>query len=144
MTNKQILVLAAVVAAVTTMVFTPLLLSGKTPAVKPEVVVEEGPKLTHQQEIWVAALEWCESKGKNGAINPKDRDGTPSYGGFQFKPSTLEYYADMYGVEMGTTTMDYEVQYATVVQMVLHRDEINWHQQFPDCTKNKIGLPPKP
>jgi hypothetical protein len=98
------------------------------------------PTLTHSQEVWMNVLEWCESRGNPNAINPNDRDNTPSYGAFQFKPSTLDYYAEMYGVAT-TTTMDYEVQKAVVTQMILHRNEINWSQQFPDCVK-KFGTPP--
>lgn len=88
----------------------------------------------------MSALEWCESNGDNSAINPKDLDGTPSYGAFQFKPSTLEYFASKYGVAT-TTLMDYETQRAVVEQMILHRKEIRWTQQFPWCVK-KLGLPP--
>lgn len=101
---------------------------------------EAKPKLTHAQEVWISALEWCESRGNNSAINPKDRDNTPSYGAFQFKPSTLDYYAKMYGVAT-TTLMDYKTQKAVVEQMVLHRKEIKWTQQFPDCVK-RLGPPP--
>ena len=97
--------------------------------------------LTHQQEIWIAALEWCESRGNPDAINPKDLDGTPSFGAFQFKPSTLDMFAKKYKVAT-TTVMDYAVQRKVVEQMVLHRDEIKWEKQFPWCVK-KLGRPPK-
>lgn len=52
----------------------------------PQIVV---PRFSHQQEIWMAALEWCESRGNNSAINWYDKDGTASYYAFQFKPGTL-------------------------------------------------------
>ena len=97
-------------------------------------------KLSHRQEIWKAALEWCESNGDIDAINENDLDGTPSYGAFQFKPSTLNYYAKKYGVAT-TTVMDYEVQSAVIDQMILHRNEIKWRNEFPWCVK-KLGLPP--
>ena len=106
-----------------------------------EPAKDEGPKLTHQQEVWLYSLEWCESRGNAEAINPKDLDGTPSYGAYQFKPSTLEMFAKKYGVAT-TTLMDYETQRAVVEQMVLHRDEIKWENQFPGCVK-KLGRPPK-
>ena len=99
------------------------------------------PTLPHRQEVWMNVLEWCESRGYHDAINPEDNDGTPSYGGFQFKPTTLDYYAEMYGVPT-TTLMNYETQKAVVTQMILHRDEINWNQQFPACVK-RFGPPPK-
>lgn len=50
------------------------------PITAPPVV--EMPKLTHQQEVWIYALEFCESRGNTEAINPKDLDGTPSYGAY--------------------------------------------------------------
>lgn len=98
------------------------------------------PTLSHQQQVWLGALEWCESRGKHDAINPEDRDGTPSYGSFQFKPSTLDYYAKKYGIAT-TTVMDYKVQRAVIEAMVLDGKNINWSQQFPDCVK-KNGKPP--
>lgn len=102
-------------------------------------IVDE-PQLSHAQEVWISVLEWCESRGNPNAINEEDLDGTPSFGAFQFKPTTLDYYAELYGVAT-TTLMDYETQKAVVTQMVLHRDEINWYQQFPWCVK-KFGIPP--
>lgn len=111
------------------------------PAAAAEEAEAEKPRLTHQQETWIAALEWCESSGDNSAINPEDLDGTPSYGAFQFKPSTLDYYAGKYGVAT-TTLMDYATQRKVVEQMVLHASEINWGVQFPWCFK-KLGRPPK-
>ncbi len=104
-------------------------------------VPPEPPLLTHAQEVYKYALEWCESHGKPSAINPKDRDNTPSYGGYQFKPSTLVYYGNKYGVAIATSTMDYESQSKVVAQMIVHRKEINWHQQFPVCVGN-LGTPP--
>lgn len=119
--------------------------------------VDERPKLNHQQEVWLHTLEWCESRGKASAINPEDRDGTPSYGAYQFKPSTLFYFSQKYGLELdgdamvdwrfdtvatNSPIMDYKFQRSVVEQMVLHSDEIDWNQQFPDCVK-KFGRPPK-
>lgn len=105
------------------------------------VEAETAPvKLSHRQELWMNVLEWCESRGDPDAVNEKDLDGTASYGAFQFKPSTLNYYAEKYSVAT-TTVMDYDVQKAVVTQMILHRNEIKWTQQFPDCVK-KFGLPP--
>lgn len=101
---------------------------------------EPKPTLSHAQEVWKNALEWCESNGNPKAINPNDLDNTPSYGAFQFKPTTLDYFAKIYGIAT-TTVMDYEVQNAVVTQMILHRNDINWHQQFPWCVK-KLGIPP--
>lgn len=108
-----------------------------------ETPIPEPPKptLTHAQQIWMGALEWCESRGDNSAINPKDRDNTPSYGAFQFKPGTLTSYAKLYGIEASTTVMDYPTQKKVVEAMILHQEQIDWHQQFPDCVK-RLGKPP--
>ena len=113
----------------------------------------EEPSLRHDQEIYIAALEWCESRGIPSAVNPKDRDGTPSYGGFQFKPSTLAYFSQKYGIAVSPTmaspedrtkadVMDYDTQHKVLEAMVRDAGHINWSQQFPDCTK-KIGRPPQ-
>lgn len=96
--------------------------------------------LTHRQRVWMYALEWCESRGDAGAINPMDRDGTPSLGCFQFKPTTLSSYALYYGIST-TTVMDCEVQTKVVTQMILHQGEINWHNEFPVCV-DTLGIPP--
>jgi len=107
-----------------------------------EVKAPLAPTLSHAQEVWLGALEWCESRGKQGAINPKDRDGTPSYGAFQFKPGTLTGYAAEFGITLtGTTTLTYTDQHAVVAQMVLHAKQIDWDQQFPVCV-GKLGRPP--
>ena len=116
----------------------------------PVVVEKPKPQLTHQQQVWVSVLEWCESKGIKTAINKVDRDGTPSYYSFQFKPGTFRYYGELYGVipvgltqtELMEKLKSYELQRSIVEQMVLNRDKIAWTKQFPDCVK-KFGLPPK-
>lgn len=118
------------------------LMPGKATAPEPVIAEEVKPTLTHEQETWIRALEWCESRGNPEAVNEMDLDGTPSYGAFQFKPSTYQFFALKYGVEPGEL-MDREIQYQIVEQMVLHRDEIRWGQQFPWCVK-KLGAPPAP
>ena len=94
--------------------------------------------LTHQQRAWLGALEWCESRGNPEAVNPKDRDNTPSYGILQFKPGTLANYKQVYGIE--GKLMDADTQEAVVEQMII-KGGINWKQQFSDCVK-KLGKPP--
>jgi len=139
MTKKQKLAIATIVAIVITLTAIHYV-TARITAVHYEAPEVIQPTLTHRQEVWMNVLEWCESRGNNEAINPMDNDGTPSYGAFQFKPSTLDYYAEMYGVPT-TTLMDYDTQKAVVTQMILHRDEINWYQQFPVCVR-KNGEPP--
>ena len=107
-------------------------------------------ELTHSQRVWQHALEWCESRGVVTAINPNDRDNTPSYYSFQWKPSTFRYFGEKYGVlAKGATDAEnrermknYDTQLKILDQMIFHHDEINWGQQFPDCTK-RLGYPPK-
>lgn len=133
-----------------------------TTASKEEDTAAAAPTLTHAQEVWKGALEWCESRGNVNAINPKDRDNTPSYGPFQFKPSTLVMFGVKYGVlhmppkdgpqlyqlsdgSIGGETdlvMDYPIQDAVLTEMILHRSDINWANQFPDCVK-RLGYPPR-
>lgn len=91
--------------------------------------------------VWIDALEWCESQAVPGAINPKDRDNTPSYGLFQFKPGTLEGYAKIYSVPIVGDVMSTTTQRAVVEAMVAHRSDIDWHQQFPVCVQH-LGEPP--
>ena len=112
--------------------------------------VEIKSPLTHQQIVWTYSLEWCESRGVESAINPNDRDNTPSYYSFQWKPSTFLYFAKIYKVIPATTTptesskimRDYTKQRAVIEAMVLDSKHINWHQQFPDCVA-RLGYPPK-
>lgn len=100
------------------------------------------PKLTTRQTIWLNALEWCESRGVDTAINPKDRDNTPSYGLLQFKPSTYAIYAKLLGMASTTDYMNPKGQVEIVTAMILDPNT-KWLQQFPDCVYNKIGFPPK-
>lgn len=115
----------------------------KFEATAPVEVKPEPSKVTpvnYPQKAWLGALEWCESKGNPKAVNPKDRDNTPSYGLLQFKPGTFYGYAKRYGIPV-TDYMNPAEQEAVVMAMIQHRDEINWYQQFPACTR-RLGLPP--
>lgn len=112
-----------------------------TPTPKPKPVRD----LAHQKEVWLYALEWCESNGNNNAINPKDRDGTPSYGAFQFKPSTFKGYAAKYKMfdsqPLDSLVMNYAMQRAIVARMI-DDPTVRWSNEFPACSR-KIGLPPR-
>lgn len=120
---------------------TVLVLTNGTETVYTAKAADAAPLLTHEQLVWLYALEWRESRGKEGAINPKDRDNTPSYGCLQFKPGTFNGYSTQYEVAT-TSIMSCPEQEAIVAQMILHRDQINWIQQFPLSVK-AMGLPPK-
>lgn len=126
------------------------------------LVTVPAPLLNHRQETWLRALEWCESTGNPEAINAVDLDGTPSYGAFQFKPSTFWYYGEKYGVvkrhndpdtpeiallvdgSLGSyydALMHRDTQAEIVRHMVLDRT-VDFTKQFPGCVR-KLGLPPR-
>lgn len=102
--------------------------------------------LDHRQEVWLSALEWCESSGKNDAINAEDLDGTPSYGAYQFKPGTFSGYVNKYGIEVERekgdlyTFMNYSTQ-RKIVKRMMSDPEVRWEHEFPWCVK-KLGRPP--
>lgn len=106
--------------------------------------------LTHAQEVWISALEWCESRAKPEAVNPIDRDGTASYYCLQFKPSTFRSLGERYGVidkgQSDSAIMslmpDCELQRA-IVRGMIKDTTTDWPQQFPVCVLEKIGPPPR-
>src|SRR3990167_5126855 len=97
-------------------------------------------KPTHQQDVWVSVLEWCESRGNNNAINPMDRDGTPSWYAFQFKPATFKGYGIKYGLLRDDlepedylnflSMYDYQRE---IVNRMLNDPDVVWTQEFPQC-----------
>lgn len=111
--------------------------------------VEAAEPLSHAQETWLSALEWCESRGKPSAINPMDSDGTPSYYSFQFKPGTFRWLGEKYEViskgqsdiALMSLMKKTELQRQIVSRMIKDKD-IDMSDQFPDCVLNKIGFPP--
>lgn len=103
----------------------------------------ERPVLTHAQLIWKHALEWCESHGVKDAVNPVDKDGTPSYCSYQFKPDTFALYALKYGIE--GELCDYEAQSLILDHMIVDEDlkYDDWrYREFPGCVA-KLGAPPR-
>lgn len=106
------------------------------------------PRFSHQQETWIAALEWCESRADNTAVNWYDKDGTASYYAFQFKPGTLRYFGEKYGViEKGKTDAEimqllkvYAIQRA-IVEYMVEDPGTRWESQFPGCVR-LLGRPP--
>lgn len=103
----------------------------------------------HKLETWLSALEWCESRGDPTAVNWKDRDGTPSYFSYQFKPSTFAYYGKLYGLINPSSTPeqvfslmhDYNLTRSMVKRMT-QDPGVDFSQQFPDCVLHHIGYPP--
>lgn len=141
-TKTKLVLAAAIVACVTTattiIAVWPSKLHGETLTVATSTPAT--PQLSYQQQAWLGALEWCESQGKPTAVNPKDSDGTPSYGLLQFKPGSYAYFASLYGLASTTNYRDPDEQEQIVTDMILS-GKVNLHGQFPACT-TKLGLPP--
>lgn len=89
----------------------------------------------------VYKLEQCESQHTSWAINPKDRDGTPSYGAFQFKPTTLLYYAKKYGYEINPEpneilNLAFDRYFTAEIVIKMFQDKsVNLNREFPVCIK---------
>lgn len=113
-----------------------------TATTTPEIIAPVvAPKPSARQEVWIDALEWCESRGNPKAINPKDRDNTPSFGILQFKPDTFAYYAEK--LNLGDVLLMDPVAQHQIVEYMVMSTTTDWMQQFPDCVENHIGYPPK-
>lgn len=147
--NKKHLAIALAIAVATTLVI--LLWPGKsTEYAKADFNEKEAKELDlrHRQDVYLHALEWCESRGYNDAKNPNDLDGTPSYSNFQWKPETMIGFAIQYKIIHPSSTIeqfpelvkDYELQ-DSILREMLKDKEVDWKWQFPGCTK-KIGMPP--
>lgn len=89
-------------------------------------------------EAWKQALRKCESGGNDKALNPKDLDGTPSHGRYQFKDTTFYGFAKQYGIKV-TSHKNGDEQELILDRMILD-DKVDLTFQFPDCT-TRIGLP---
>ena len=78
---------------------------------------------------YLVALRFCESRFNDWAINPKDVDGTRSYGRYQYKPGTFRNFSKLYGIS--GELMDGDTQELITVQMIKNGE--NLQQQFPAC-----------
>lgn len=91
----------------------------------------------------LADLRKCESSNNDTKINPVDTDGTSSYGRYQFKPSTLYYFATRYKIltnvepkEIQNVIMDGELQERVLIEMLKEdSSEAFLLQQFPACSR---------
>lgn len=106
-------------------------------------------QLTHEQTVWLSALEWCESSGSRTVVNKKDVDGTPSYYSFQFKPTTFKIYGIRYGLfspdisdEAAEAQLDNYALQKKMVTLMLRDPRVVWRREFPDCVR-RLGLPPR-
>lgn len=99
------------------------------------------PKAPDTLDIYLDKLAICESGNNPTAVNPMDLDGTPSLGRYQFKPSTFNFFSNLYGI--ATTSIWNGVEQRTIVRLMAQRlTKKEWVHQFPDCTLRHIGYPP--
>ena len=132
-------IIFGIICVIVSLLISAYLLSNTTNTV--EIEIEEIIVHDYRQEVWISALEWCESSGINITINPQDNDGTPSYGAFQFKPKTFIGFLKKYNLKEADL-MDYETQ-RELVRRMINDPDVKIETQFPNCVKNKIGYPPK-
>jgi hypothetical protein len=105
------------------------------PDIPPEARIM--PVASTSIDIWVYELSKCESGGNWNALNPKDLDGTPSKGKFQFKDQTFNYFSEKYNIAT-TSIWNGDEQELIVRQMIASGVDLS--RQFPACVK-KLGLP---
>jgi hypothetical protein len=108
-------------------------LASTTPVISPKTAPET-PK-----SIYMYKLAMCESGGNWNALNPKDLDGTPSKGKYQFKDSTFNWLSGKY--KIATTSIWNGNEQDLIVSRMIDDPSINMKMQFPDCVR-KLGLPP--
>lgn len=102
------------------------------------------------QKPWVYKMVECESSFNPNAINPKDSDGTASFGILQFKPPTFRYFVMKYNLfnwreweeaDWRNALMS-DTHQLIVFKKMISDPEVNLKKQFPACIK-KNGYPPK-
>lgn len=113
-----------------------------------EAIQASLPQLPPNIEAKVVALGQCESHGDPAAVNPIDRDGTPSNGKYQFKRGTWRAYVlkyKLWGSDQwepadfeNTLFSGYHQDY--VVRLMFTDPQVNLQWEFPACSK-KLGLP---
>lgn len=91
-------------------------------------------------DAWIGKLAQCESGGNWKALNPKDLDGTPSKGKFQFKDTTFDYFSGIY--KIATTTIWNGDEQELILREMVKDPTVDLHHQFPECTR-RLGLPPQ-
>ncbi len=117
--------------------FTPKLALATTTSVTPYNASET--TISTPLDTYLDRLEICESGGNPKALNPKDLDGTPSKGAFQFKDTTFTYFSRKYGIK--TTSIWNREEQRSLVKRMATDPQVNMKRQFPDCVR-KLGLPP--
>lgn len=95
----------------------------------------------------VEKMAICESSNNPSAINPNDLDNTPSYGRFQFKPTTLLHFVNKYKLADTTgwdiidaTNWCFDGQFTEkIFRKMLDDKSVNFSTEFPACfKKNKL------
>ena len=100
-------------------------------------VPPQEPPYRHQQ--FLDFLVQCESTGNPNAVNPKDLDGTPSYGLLQFKKGTLYNYLLKYKIlpdierqEVMNVIFDGDLQ-IRIFKKMMEDPSVNLSAEFPAC-----------
>ena len=105
------------------------------------------PKIV-AENILVDKMAVCESTDNPLAVNLVDRDGTSSFGRFQFKPQTLKYYAEKYNLadisawekeDIMNWIYDGNFQ-EQIFRKMLYDKDIIWKQEFPTCFRRYYNL----
>ena len=105
---------------------------------------------TAQQDRWIEKLSYCESGHNQNAINPRDLDGTPSLGEFQFKVGTWKYYVKKYDLFNWKNWEEADWQNSlmsgwhqeVVLTYMIYDKEVDFSHEFPQCVRLN-GLPPR-
>ena len=101
----------------------------------------EDSVLTHQQEVYIHAIEFCESHGKEN-IKIMDSNNRYSYGVLMFQVETFLREGKKYGIIDEDTTSkqgekliyNVDLQEKIAHQMLLNGGERNWY----NCWKQKL------
>jgi len=120
---------------------TPFLVQPSKLGGKPVIPVYVPKGIPAKQAKILGDLLKCESGANALAYNKVDRDGTPSYGALQFKPSTYytvlkQYlYPNITPEEAYSRIYDGELQVKVFLLWYGDYRPISWWQnQFPDCS----------
>lgn len=110
----------------------------------PQTIAPQPPQAPQNADLdkYISSLAQCESSGRWKALNPKDLDGTPSKGEFQFKDYSFNYFSEKYDVAT-TSIWNGDEQERIVRFMSQDLTKKQWHNQFPDCTDRVVGYPPQ-
>jgi len=110
--------------------------------VKIQELKEIEQKIESYYEDLFKKIVQCESSGKILAINPRDKDGTASFGILQWKPETFKEYGVKYGVIgekaswdlIMTKIFDYQTNKYLFIQIIKNEPE-KIKKLWPNCSK---------